>query len=296
MRTLRRSVCSDYFAANVEPALRVKKGESFCLELASFLTVYPDGKLPTDAGKLTIPIHGPVYVEGAIAGAVLKVYIEHIELSGQGVIMALPGKGPLGENITKCIYKVVSYDEHVVYFDSRIKIPVKKMIGKIGTAPLGTPPHSSIPGPHGGNMDNKHITEGCYVYLPIYVDGAFLYTGDLHAAQGDGEMVTGVESEGSVILWCDVQKDLSLSYPVIVTQEAIVCTGAAETLQEAARVAARNSVNLLMAEWGLSFSEAYMLCGVASDLCIAQMINPLVGIKIVTPLSVLTESSRWKCT
>ena len=49
--------------------------------------------------------------------------------------------------------------------------------------------HSTIPprAEAGGNIDCKELVAGSVLYLPVNTDGALLYLGDGHAAQGDGE-------------------------------------------------------------------------------------------------------------
>lgn len=293
MKRLTRAHRHGYFAPDLPPALVVEAGETFRLEAASLLTLYPDGRIPPRYEAISIPVTGPVFVQGAARGAALRVSIRSIELpSGRGVVMALPGLGVMGGENTTFATRVVRYDDKHVYFNDRIQVPVRKMVGKIGTAPA-EPVWSSVPGPHGGNLDNTHIGEGSLVYLPVWVDGGLLYLGDLHAAQGDGEPFSGVECEGEVVLTADSESGLSIENPVVVTAEAVVTCGAGATLEDAVRTATRDAIHLLEAELGLSHAEACMLCTIGCDIRLSQVMNPLVGAKVVVPRDLLPAGSRW---
>src|SRR5699024_2115848 len=85
-------------------------------------------------------------------------------------------------------------ENNSIFFDFGIKIPVRPMIGTIGVAPSKEPVSTLYPGDHGGNMDLNEIHIGSIVYLPVFVRGALLSLGDIHASMGDGEVTgTGVE-------------------------------------------------------------------------------------------------------
>ncbi len=281
-----------HFSPHVDPVLAVRPGEPFRVHAASLLTMYPDGRIPPTYEAVSIPVTGPVSVNGAKRGDALRVSIERIDLTGRGVLMTLPGIGLVGNEADTFATRVVSYDDTYVHFDDRIRLPVRKMVGKIGTAPE-EPVWSSVPGPHGGNLDNTHVGEGSAIYLPVSVDGGLLYAGDLHAAQGDGEPFCGVESEGSVVLRADLSEGLGLTDPVVVTADAIVTCGAARTLDEAVRAATRNALAILQGDLDLSRTEACMLLSIGCELRLSQVMNPLQGAKVVIPRRLFAPSSRW---
>ena len=144
-----------------------------------------------------------------------------------------------------------------------------------------------------GTSTTPHIGEGSLVYLPIWVDGGLLYLGDLHAAQGDGEPFSGVECEGEVVLAVDSSRDLSIENPVVVTADAVVTCGAGATLEDAVRTATHDAIHLLEAELGLSHAEACMLCTIGCDIRLSQVMNPLVGAKVVVSRDLLPARRRW---
>ena len=108
------------------------------------------------------------------------------------------------------------------------------------------------PGAHGGNMDTRIIGEGATVYFPVFVPGALLAAGDLHAAMGDGEICgTGVEIQGSIQLTVEVRRDLTLHEPVVETDDVVAAIASAETLDAAAEQATRHMAELLQVRLGL---------------------------------------------
>ena len=84
----------------------------------------------------------------------------------------------------------------------RITIPLHPFLGSIGIAPrYGRVEPSVTPGEYGGNMDCIETKEGTTIYFPVWVDGAYLVFGDVHAAQGDGELCgTALETTAEVTI------------------------------------------------------------------------------------------------
>jgi len=141
-------------------------------------------------------ITGPVYVNGAEAGDTLVVKIMDIDIDNKGFMVVVPEYGALGDHEFKPRIKIVDIKGNFAYFNG-IKVRINPMIGTIGVAPKeGSIPTASL-GKHGGNMDTKEVTAGTTLYLPVFVDGALLGVGDLHAVQADGELsVSAVEVAG----------------------------------------------------------------------------------------------------
>lgn len=284
MEVLSKDKSNLYYDAAIPPALTVAPGELFQLETVSILT-----RLESFPDDVTVPVTGPVYVEGARVGSVLKVDIVKIELTaGEGAIIAVPGKGAFAERTSEAMCKVTPYDDKYVYFNDTIKIPLRPMVGKIGVAPLGDAIKCNTPGPHGGNMDITDITEGSSVYLPVFVEGALLACGDAHAAMGDGETCSaGVETESLLTLSCQVIEEMQLTHPLVATEKEVMMVGEGHTLEESYRIALDNMVEFISDKLGLSFIDATMLMSTAADIRINQIVNPLVGVRVAFPLSLL---------
>ena len=271
------------------PVLRVASGEIFQLETPSILTYIAD--FPN---KATVPVTGPVFVEGARPGTVLKADIIKIELTaGRGVICAIPGKGAFGDRILKPEYKVVRYDRKYAYFNS-LRLPLCPMVGKIGVAPPDRGINCNTPGPHGGNMDITDVTDGASVYFPVFVEGALFAAGDVHAVMADGESeASAVETEALLTLRVEVINNLQLTHPLIVNKDFIMTIGEGKNLEEAYHIALDDMVVLLMKYLSLNFVDATMLVSQAGDLKVNQIVNPLVGVRVVFPRALLPPKSYY---
>lgn len=230
------------------------------------------------------PATGPLYVKGAEAGDTLRVEIQKIEIAEQGVMAIGPNRGALGHLLQEERTKVLPIRDGKVLFNEKIALPVKPMIGVIGTAPKDEDILNGTPGTHGSNMDCKRITEGTVLYLPVNVDGALLAIGDLHAVMGDGEVIIcGVECSGAVTVKVDVVKGFHGPLPMLVTEDSIICMASAKTLDAAVRCATENMAGFLREHLGMDLSEAGMLLSAACDLCINQIVDPLVTVRMELP-------------
>jgi amidase len=149
------------------------------------------------------------------------------------------------------------------------------MIGVIGTAPAGEGIATAFPGPHGGNMDNRYVTTGAKVHLPVAVPGALLALGDVHASMGDGEItMVGLEIAAEVTVRVELNRGASASRPWIETAAAWVTTGDALDPVEALRIAADGMASLLQQRLDLSFDDAYMLMSARCDVQVCQLCSP----------------------
>ena len=284
MKVLTKDISNDYYDASIPPALTVAQGELFRLETPSILTHRE--KFP----ETTVPVTGPVWVEGARPGSTLKVEIVELKLTaGEGAIAVIPGKGAFGDKVPKPIYKVVKYDDKFAYFNDRIKVPLRPMAGKVSVAPVGEAINCHATGEYGGNMDITDITAGTSVYLPVFVEGALLSCGDIHAAMGDGESCfSSIESEGSMTLRCTVIDDLKLTHPMVATARELMTVGHGKTIEEAYKIALNKMAELIPEKLDVDFIDATMLISIAGDVRINQIVNNVaVGARVAIPLSLL---------
>lgn len=228
--------------------------------------MHPDGANPAT---------GPILVRGAEPGDGLCVEILGIELAEQGFLGVKKGMGLLGHMATKFATKIVNISKGQVHFDERIRFPVNPMVGVISTTPAGEGIATGMPSPAGGNMDNRYITTGNRVYLPVQVDGALFGLGDVHGAMGDGEITyIGLEICAQVTVRIHLMKGAGIHRPLIETPELWVTTGEHEDLAQAARMAAEEMVILMQEKGGLNFEQAYMLMSGAVDVQICQCCEP----------------------
>ncbi|GAA4045836.1 acetamidase/formamidase family protein [Arthrobacter methylotrophus] len=272
------------FDASSEPVLTVNQGEHFWLDARSLLT----GGLFEETGeyeKLSIPVTGPVAIRGVNPGDALRVDVHEILIARRGAMVTLPGRGGFTDGLGRAGHVVEIVDGQVV-FDDHTRIPVRPMVGKVGVAPVGVGPNSSTVGIHGGNMDCKDVTAGAAVVIPVQVTEAMLYAGDLHAAQGDGECsLTAVEVEGSVRLSCTVvpsgaNPNVGIRRPVVLSGDSVITIGDGDTLDEAARLALDDMLELLQTDRKWSREKTAMLLSAAADVSVSQLVNARVSAKV----------------
>jgi acetamidase/formamidase len=178
-----------------------------------------------------------------------------------------------------------------------VRIPLAPFCGVMGVA-LGEPGvHSTIPPRRvGGNMDVRQLTAGCTLYLPIEVDGALFSVGDAHAAQGDGEVcITAIEMDSVTRLRFSLSEvairepHLRIQQPPTIIQGAYHgCTAHAPDLMQASQNATRWLIEWLCREVHVSAEDAYILCSVAAELRISQVVDaPNWTVTAFFPLAVL---------
>lgn len=166
--------------------------------------------------------------------------------------------------------------DNQVYFSDKIVIPFEPMIGTIGVAPEIEAISSRFPGPHGGNMDIPDTCNGNRLYLPVYVEGALLYAGDVHATQGEGESPGGVaiEMPAETTLTVDLIKDKTIAWPRLETPNyigTIVATGTNRTLEDAVKIAHIELIFWLEKEYGFNRWDAYQLCTQVSKVSLGNL-------------------------
>ena len=233
------------------------------------------------------PATGPIYVEGAEPGDLLVVNIENIRLADRGVMTTGPNLGVLGDELTHNAIKMIPVQGGKVIFDDGVELPMRPMIGVIGTAPAKERVACGTPGPHGGNMDCKRIGVGAQLILPVNVPGALLALGDLHAVMGDGETaVCGVEIAAEVEISVHVRKGKAWPTPMVVNRDAVMTIASALTLDEAANAAAKNMVHFLEHECGMDKAKATFLLSIAGDIRICQVVDPLKTARYELPRAI----------
>jgi acetamidase/formamidase len=233
------------------------------------------------------PVHGPIAVQGARPGDVLQVDLHTIDVQSWGWTANIPGFGLLTEEYHEPFLHIWDLDleRQRAEFRPGITVPLDPFIGVIGLAPAMPGQHSTVPPSRvGGNMDTRFMRAGTTLYLPVEVDEALLSLGDLHAAQGDGEICgTAIETSGTVTLSFKLHRGRTLRFPSYEVDGRLTrtseergfyaTTGIGPDLLEATRDAARGMISYLGEQHGLSELEAYALCSVAADLKISEVVD-----------------------
>jgi acetamidase/formamidase len=301
-----------YYDPSIPPVLTVDSGDIVDVETmvtgARFSralgvpeeAIRPDMKEMDEKVKQEGPhlLVGPVAVKGAEAGDVLEVRIlEMGVVDPWAVNLFRPGAGALPKLFPYQGTKFVRLDlqRNVALFGPGIEIPLRPFFGSLGVAP---PPvlgriGSGPPGVHTGNLDNKELTAGATLYMPVHVENALLFIGDGHAAQGDGE-VDGTALEASLRgkLQLVVRKDMKLRWPRAETKEHYMTMGLDPDLDVAAEMAVAEMVDYLVHERGLSRDDAYILCSSAVDLRVTQVVDGTKGIHALVPKNLFLGGAR----
>ena len=236
------------------------------------------------------PATGPVYVEGAMPGDVLKVKIEDIRVASWGTMAAIPDNGVLGDCVSRGTVKRIPVRDGVAWFNQDIGIPCAPMIGVIGVAPEKGEIPCGEPGSHGGNMDNTKIKAGATLYLPVFHEGALLAMGDVHACMGDGEiMVAGLEIPAEVTVTLEVLKGISIDNPMLEDGEACYTIASHENVETAVYTAVKAMTDILMRELGMSLEDAGMLLSAMGNLQFCQVVDPKRTVRMEMKKTVLKK-------
>ncbi len=283
------------------PVLRVDSGDTVIFEtmMHSHNAVVPGRtieeikKLRTDfPGRGPHTMTGPVYVNGAEPGDVLKVTLQKIVPRAYATNFNVPGMfGEFPKEYTdgQVKYLYLDLDRMETEFLPGVIIPVKPFPGTLGVARAEPGRYSTVPpGPYAGNMDIRDFTEGASLYVPVFVKGALLWTGDSHAAQGNGEVnLTAVETAyKEMAVTVAVLKDMKLDMPRIETPTHWITMGYDNDLNLAWNQALAQTVKFIGEQRRLSAEAAAMAMGTLSDCRVSQVVNIKKGIHCLTPKDV----------
>ncbi|HYL31708.1 MAG TPA: acetamidase/formamidase family protein [Stellaceae bacterium] len=237
-------------------------------------------------------VSAPIYVEGAEPGDVLAVHVLAAEPRvPYGVNSARMGKGTLPAEFTLNRSMVIPFDmdARVARFAPGIAVPLKPFFGIMATGPALTlgKLNSAPPGPFGGNIDLNELTAGSTLYLPVHVPGALFMAGDGHAAQGDGEVnLTAIETSLTGTFRLELLKRKFWSLPRAETATHWITLGLHESLDEAIRIAVRETIKFLGEVHGLDSADAYALASVAIDFEVTQNVDGVKGIHAMIPKAI----------
>jgi formamidase len=294
-----------------------------------------------DAGRLDLgaahPITGPVFVEGAEPGTALEVEFLAYEPDDFGTTAVIPGFGYLADVFTEPY--VVKWEIANGLARSEelpgVAVPQDMFAGVIGVAPseerlagyvareerlraAGQPVADSMPEAAfpdavaagirtippretGGNMDVRQLVAGSKLWLPVDVPGALFSIGDLHFAQGDGEVCgTAIEVAGSVTVRFAVHDAPAPPFPAYETpggrtvERWFATVGipvdVGMNLNEATRTALLEMVDHLERRYDFERPAAYALCSACVDLRISEVVDvPYPLVSALLPLDVFAN-------
>ncbi len=281
---------TDYFYKfdkNNPPAAKVNSGETLTLKtldcFSNLIKCDKDTVKEFDFNKAN-PGTGPIYINDAKPGDVLKVEILKVDVNNQGVVSTIQGIGPLyhrAEDRTR-VLDVVDGKFKL----GNIEMEIDPMVGVMGVAPAGEAIPCGYAGDHGGNMDCKLITAGATLYFPVQVEGALFMLGDLHAKMGDAELCgTGLEIAGEVTVKLELIKGKSLALPILETKDKWYVVASHKEYTPALIKASEQMQDLICATYGLDQTDAYLYLSLEGDVELNQACQPC-PIEIVVRLGV----------
>ena len=286
------------FAPDMEPLYTASDGESLTFETIDSLNeaVQSDADLMDAIPEEVNAATGPVAVEGATPGDVLKVEIEDVRVTEDlGRVITAPGFGLLQdhadiEHPATRVTEITDDGESLSFKD--MEVPVDPVIGTIGVATSEESMSTLTPHDHGGNLDTTDMTTGTTAYFPVFQDGAMLAMGDSKAAMADGEMCgTGAEIGTEIDVTISVISDpaVDLERPLVDTGDAWKTIASAETMEDAVKTANEDLIELLATGHEYTLTDAYLFSSLVGGLEISQVVDPLVTVRNSIPREYLPD-------
>jgi acetamidase/formamidase len=265
---------------------------------------------------------GPIYIKGAEVGDTLA--IEYLALdtrvdygfngtSPTSGVMATTYPGwrdgdvPLDipsdlQSRTHIYHTGIWHGTEVVHFSDKIKIPTHKFMGTIavasptgefvGATPDAPPPATGVqsstePGKYGGNMDNRDLTVGTTLYLPVWQPGGLLFMGDSHSVQGDGEVSqTAVEHSLSGTFRITVLKNTPNDLPWAETATDWLIMGIDWDLDRATKIAVQKTIDFLGRTQKMTVAEAFSFASLAVNYHVSEVVDKTQVVTGYVPKSV----------
>ncbi len=298
-----------FFDAKLAPVLTIRSGDRVTLESISG---GPD-EVPSDP-RFEVPpeyrtIHarhkprlgphiltGPIAVDGADPGDVLEIRILEVDLRQNWAYNQIrPLKGSLPEDFPmhRRVHIALDRARREATMPWGTKVPLAPFFGVMGVAP--PPVYGAVssvePREYGGNIDLKELQQGATFFLPVWASGALFSAGDGHAVQGDGEVnLTALETAMRGTFEFVVHKRRNWKMPRALTPTHYITVGLDTDLDQAAKQALREMIQLISELAGLSREDAYMLCSIACDLRVTQLVDGNKGIHAMLPRALLPNA------
>jgi amidase len=269
-----------------EPVLRINPGDTLETNtLYSDFFTAKDGPWPGEAG--------PIYINGATPEDTLVIKILKIRPNiATGRSGTSTDYGSLtATDLTPMLHAPVPDRISVWRIDGKrmtatlelpgsrmksIEVKLKPMLGRLATAPPDDQAiPAGVPSYFGGNLDAPDVCEGTTVYLPIFHEGAYLYYGDVHALQGDGEIIgMGIETSADVTLEIGLLKGKKIGWPRLEDKDFIMVAGSVRPLIDAFRIAHVEMVKWLETEYGFERWEALEVLSQVGNARVANVVDP----------------------
>jgi amidase len=273
------------FSRYVEPVAHVDPGEVVALYTVDAFEnrITQEADLPsTILGRYLNPQTGPLFINGAEPGDTLVIDILDIEPTRDWAVSAfVPYFGGLtSTNLTRTLQEplpervwIYKLADGMLTHSKRLSFPWRPFLGTMATAPDLEAISALTPYDQGGNMDVPDTKPGNRLYLPVRVPGAYFFTGDCHAGQGEGELCgVALEISAKVTLKFDLIKQRALAWPRIESADAYMAVGSARPMEDAARIAYGELITWLV-EMGWDRWEAYQALTQIGQLYVGNMVD-----------------------
>ena len=254
-------------------------------------------------------ITGPIYVTEAEPGDTLEVRILKIVPKPDAFNFNLPGKefptvGLLASEFPEGWVRYFKLDliKMQTEFKPGIMIDVKPFPGTfaVGVDPDEPPAKAGPPirdakgrtstlrpWKNGSNMDLNELQAGSTLYLPVFLKGGLIWTGDSHCRQGNGEVnLTALECAYKEIeIQPIVHKHLKTDWPWAETKTDWIFMGYDEDLTQAMKIAVEQTIHWLASQQivPMSREEAYALTSMVGDCRVTQVVDIRKGVHCMIP-------------
>jgi acetamidase/formamidase len=279
------------------PRLRIASGDTVVVETLSHahgqlwpgVSIEQLKKLRTDwPGRGPMSLTGPIYVDGAEPGDTLVIKIQRIVPRPWGANFNVPGMfGQFPKEFPdgQVKYFYLDTERKVAEFAPGIEIPLRPAPGTLGVARAEPGRYNAVPpGPFAGNLDNRDLVEGTTLHVPVFVRGALVWTGDAHAAQGNGEInLTAIETAfQEITLTVTVDKSTKLQWPRIETPTEWITMGFDEDLGKALANAKAETAKFIAEQRKVAPDQAMALVARTSDCRVTQVVDIKKGVHCMT--------------
>jgi len=276
------------FSGAHAPVLRIKPGDHVVTSTIDARGVDSAG---VQRGQGPNPETGPFYIEGAEPGDTLVIHLLRLETNratGFSASLLAPYTADPGFLRLEALREPktatwqIDKQKGVAYLDSnefkgpRIELPLRPMLGCVGTAPANKAAiPTTFPDNFGGNMDYNGMGTGATVMLPVFEPGALFFLGDGHARQGDGEVLgSAIETSLDVEFSVDLIKRKKINWPRLENQDFIMVLGSSRAINEALQHATTELMRWLMESYGFDERGASLLLGQGMEYEISNVVDP----------------------
>src|SRR6266571_1654781 len=302
-RTFEGTAFPRFFSGTIPPALHINPGDT-----VRSTTVDAGGRDAKNQRRSNggNPETGPFYIEGAMPGDTISVKFNRIRLNRDS---AGSGGRITPDALNAGYIRDAKYDdkfssewtldreggfamlakpsEHL----KNLRVKLQPMLGCVAVAPPDKQTfRSGWLGSWGGNMDYNGLREGTTLYLPVNQEGALLFVGDGHAAQGDGELTgDALETSMDVEFTVSLVSGESTGGPRAENDEFIMAMGIANSLPDALRQATTQLARWIERDYHLTANEAAIVLGTAMRYDVAEIVDPQVNIVAKVSKTVLAQ-------